>query len=161
MAKKVYVISQHDKCASPVRIMCLKGAGKAKVHTQCAPNCLRGHKTIHLSQTAGRAAPLSLHPLVPSSSSLTPSSSHLIHHPLILSCHHHADTSLSPSSITSFSHLILSFITLSDTFLPLSPHPFIPHASIQNLTHYLPSIISSPHPSIMTLTPPFPHLLIP
>lgn len=54
--KSVRVIFQRDKCASPARIMCLQGAEKAKVHRQRAPNCLRVHGTIHLSQTAGRAA---------------------------------------------------------------------------------------------------------
>lgn len=54
--KKVRVISQRDKCASPARIMCLQGAEKAKVHRQRMPNCLCVHGTIHLSQTAARAA---------------------------------------------------------------------------------------------------------
>lgn len=54
--KNVRVISQRDKCASPARIMRLQGAEKAKVHRQRAPNCLRIHGTIHLSQTAAPAA---------------------------------------------------------------------------------------------------------
>lgn len=54
--KSVGVISQRDKCASPARIMRLQGVEKPKYTGKRAPNWLRVHGTIHLSQTAGRAA---------------------------------------------------------------------------------------------------------
>lgn len=122
-----------------------QGCRQSQSTQQCAPNCLRGYKTIHLSQTVGRAAPpsprsfllnLRLHPLIwsivsshPAIITLTP----LYLHPSF--CHSSSSSILIPQP---------SIISLTTSYF---------------LTSYFPSSLMLPSKTLHLVFPP-PHSLI-